>query len=130
MFFPLHILFMTVSTLGIVAGISTAVFFRRKKNWLNIHKSVNALSLLGISAGIFMAFLYVSSSGGKHINGFHQVSGLAAFTFALITLLLGFYQFKAINKPPVRTAHRWLGRVSILMFLTAIISGLIFINIL
>jgi hypothetical protein len=45
-------------------------------------------------------------------------------------LLLGLYQFKAKNKSAVRTAHRWLGRFSLLLFLTAITLGLILINIL
>lgn len=128
MFFFLHILFMVISTLGIVAGICVAMFFRRKKNWLTIHKSVNSLGLIGLSTGLIMAFLYVANSGNKHMDGFHQVAGLVAFALALMTLLLGFYQFKAKNKSAARTGHRWTGRVSVLMFLITIILGLVLIN--
>jgi hypothetical protein len=129
MFLILHVLLMVTSTLGIIAGVGTAMFFRKKKNWLKIHKSFNLLSLFGITAGIIMAFIYVSGTGGEHIDGLHQIIGLTAFISAVVTMLLGFYQFKAKNKSAIRATHRWLGRFSLLMFLTAIILGLILINI-
>jgi Eukaryotic cytochrome b561 len=130
MFFILHILFMATATLGIIAGVSAAMFFRKKRNWLKVHKYFNSFSLLGMSAGITMAFIYVSGTNGEHIDGLHQLIGLTAFNFAVATLLLGLYQFKAKNKLAVRTTHRWLGRFSLLLFLTAITLGLILINIL
>jgi hypothetical protein len=130
MFFILHVLLMATATLGIIAGVSAAMFFRKKKNWLKVHKYFNSFSLLGMSAGIIMAFIYVSGTNGEHIDGLHQLIGLTAFNFAVATLLLGLYQFKAKNKLTVRTTHRWLGRFSLLLFLTAITLGLILINIL
>ena len=130
MFLILHILLMAISTLGIITGVSAAMFFRKNKNWLKVHKYFNSFSLLGISAGIIMAFIYVSSTNGKHIDGLHQITGLTALNFAVATLLLGLYQFKAKNKLSVRITHRWLGRFSLLLFLTAITLGLILINIL
>jgi hypothetical protein len=129
MFFTLHILLMAISTLGIIAGVSAAMFLRKKRSWLKIHKYLNSFSLLGISAGIIMAFIYVFGTNGEHIDGLHQLIGLTAFNFAIATLLLGLYQFKAKNKLTVRTTHRWLGRFSLLLFLTAIILGLMLINI-
>jgi hypothetical protein len=129
MFFALHILLMAISTLGIIAGVSAAMFFRKKKNWLKIHKFFNLFSLFGITTGLIMAFIYVSSTGGEHLDGFHQIIGLTAFISAAVTMFLGFYQFKAKNKPAIRATHRWLGRLSLMMFLTAIIMGLILINI-
>ena len=130
MFFILHVLLMAMSTLGIITGVSAALFFRKKRSWLKIHKYLNSFSLLGMSVGIIMAFIYVSSTNGKHIDGLHQLIGLTAFNFAVATLLLGLYQFKAKNKLAVRTTHRWLGRFSLLLFLMAITLGLILINIL
>jgi hypothetical protein len=130
MFFILHILLMATATMGTIAGISAAIFFRKKKNWLKVHKYSNSFSLLGMSAGIIMAFIYVSGTNGEHIDGLHQIIGLTAFNFAVATLILGLYQFKAKNKSAARTTHRWLGRFSLLLFLTAITLGLILINIL
>ena len=130
MFFFLHILLMAIATLGIIIGVGAAIFFRKKSYWLKIHKSLNAFSLLGISAGIIMAVAYVFGAGGKHIDGLHQIIGLAAFIIASVTLLLGFYQFKAKNKIALRSTHRLLGRFSLVLLLTAIMLGLKLINIL
>jgi len=129
MFFILHILLMATATLGIIAGVSAAMFFRKKRSWLNMHKYLNSFSLMVMSAGIITAFIYVSSTNGEHIAGLHQLIGLTALNFSVATLLLGLYQFKANNKSALRTAHRWLGRFSLLLFLTAITLGLILINI-
>jgi len=120
---------MAIATPGIIIGVGTAIFFRKKSNWLKIHKSLNTFSLLGISAGLIMAVIYVSSTGGKHIDGLHQLIGVAVFIFAGVTLFLGFYQFKAKNKLAVRTTHRLLGRFSLVLLLTAIMLGLKLINI-
>jgi hypothetical protein len=175
MFFILHVLLMATATTGIIAGVSAAMFFRKNKNWLKVHKYLNSFSLSGISAGVIMAFIFVSGTKGEHIDGLHQITGLTAFNFAVATLLLGLYQFKAknhgdetpkqaletdskarfgVSSPPlrgivqlansvalrfrnwsfnnklaVRTAHRWLGRFSLLLLLTAITLGLMLINI-
>jgi hypothetical protein len=129
MFFPLHITMMAIAILGIIIGVGTAIFFRKKSNWLKIHKSFNFFSLLGITAGIIMAVIYVSSTGGKHIDGLHQFIGSAAFVFAVVTLFLGYYQFKAKNKVTLRSIHRLLGRFSLVLLLTAIMLGLKLIHI-
>ncbi|MGA9109882.1 MAG: hypothetical protein WB290_06250 [Smithella sp.] len=125
MFFPLHVSFMAIATSALIAGVSAAIFFRKNKYWLKIHKSFNSFGLFGIAAGIIMAFFYVSGTDGKHIDGPHQINGLAAFILILITLMLGFYQSKAKNKLAVRTAHRLLGRFSLLLLLTTVTLGLI-----
>ena len=80
-------------------------------------------------AGIIMAVIYVSQSGGKHLGGIHQLAGLAAFILSGLTMSVGFYQFKAKNKSAVRTTHRWLGRFSLLLLLTTVTLGLKLINI-
>jgi len=129
MFFILHILLMATATMGIIAGISAAMFFRKKKNWLKIHKTVNASGVAGATVGIIMAVVYISGSGGEHIEGIHPVAGLIAFISAWAALLAGFYQFKAKNKLAVRSLHRWLGRFLLLMLMTAITLGIILINI-
>jgi heme A synthase len=130
MVFFLHMLLMVIATLGIITGVGVAIFFRKKSNWLKIHKSFNFFSLLGMSVGIGMAVIYVSSAGDKHIDGLHQLIGLSAFILAVVTLFLGFYQFKAKNKIALRSTHRLLGRFSLVLFLTAIMLGLKLINIL
>ena len=63
------------------------------------------------------------------MDGLHQITGLTVFIIAFITLFLGFYQFKAKNKSAARTAHRWLGRLSLLLLPAAIALGLRLVSI-
>lgn len=130
MLFLLHIFLMTTATLGLITGIAFAVFFRKRKNWLSIHKTINSFSCLTMAAGFLMAFMYVSGSSGEHINGLHQLVGLMALMCVGMSLLLGFYQFRAKNKPAARTAHRFMGRLSLPTLIAAVILGLKLINIL
>ncbi|HNY50002.1 MAG TPA: hypothetical protein PLV50_04435 [Smithella sp.] len=130
MFFILHILLMITATSGLIAGVSAAIFFRRRKNWLKFHKTVNALSFGAMTTGIAMAFFYVAGSSGEHLQGLHHVAGLTAFSFSFITLIIGYRQFKVKNKQAFRNMHRWLGRVAVVILLSAAILGLKLINIL
>jgi fucose 4-O-acetylase-like acetyltransferase len=120
---------MAAATLAIIAGVSTAMFLRKKKSWLKIHKLFNSAGILLITVGVTMAVIYISGTSNKHFNGFHQITGLITFVFAVTTFRLGLYQFKAKNKSAARMAHRWLGRVSLVMLLMAVILGLMLINI-
>lgn len=130
MFFFLHILFMSVSALLIIAGVCTAIFLRRKKTWLTIHRSFNVTGLIGMLLGMGLAFLYVNASGNKHIGGLHQITGLSTMVFVSVTAFLGFHQFRAKNKTAWRTTHRWFGRFSLGLLIIALILGLMLINIL
>ena len=76
-----------------------------------------------------MAFLYVAGSSGEHLKGLHQMAGLTAFASSLITLIIGYRQFKVKNKQAFRNLHRWLGRFSAVILLSAVILGLMLINI-
>jgi hypothetical protein len=124
MFFALHILLMAIATLGILAGVGAAMFFRSRKNWLKIHKTINSSSFVLAVAGIICAFIYTMNSSGKHLSGLHQWVGLAAVLSVSVALLLGVNQSKAKNKSAARTAHRFGGRLGVLIFLTAVILGL------
>lgn len=129
MSFFIHIILMAAAVSCIMTGVSAAMFFRRKKYWLKLHKSFNLLGILMMTAGIIMAFIYVSGTGSNHFNEPHHITGLISFISVAATSFLGFYQFKAKNKSAVRMAHRWLGRVSLVMSLLTIVLGLMMINV-
>jgi len=124
MAFFFHMILMALATLCFLVGVGAAVFFRQKQNWLKIHKSFNLSGFLVMIAGAIMAFAYVLESSGKHLGGIHQISGFIAFVLILVTLRLGFYQFKARNKIAIRTIHRWLGRLSLLLVIIVLVLGL------
>ena len=125
-----HLSFMSAAAICLIAGVSVAMFLRKNKNWLNMHKTINLTGVCLLSAGAIMAVAGVASGSGDHFAGLHQRIGLAVLVLVSLTAFLGFYSFKAANKSAVRAAHRWAGRVSIIGILTALVLGLRMIGIL
>ena len=119
-----HMLLMALGTLCFIAGVGVAVFFRKKINWLKVHKYFNSTGFMVLCAGGIMAFTYVAENGGKHLDGIHQIVGFIVIVLTLVTLILGFYQFRAENKIAVRTTHHWLGRLSLLLVMINLVLGL------
>ena len=120
-----HKLLMVLAVLSIISGVSAAVFFRQRRYWLKAHKAFNSSSVIFLSAGAVMAFLAVWQTNGEHLAGLHPFIGITALGFTIISLLLGFYQFQAKNsRQTLKTLHRWLGRLSLILIISALVSGL------
>jgi len=125
MLFFLHKLLASLAVLSMITGVSAAVFFRRNNRWLKIHKSLNISAVLVLFLGLLTVGTMVFQYEGQHLNGLHPRIGISAFGFALITLLLGFYQFQAGAKAKiVRTLHRVFGRLTLILIIGALILGL------
>lgn len=126
MIFFFHKLLMTLATLCIITGVSAAVFFRHRRYWLKVHKSFNFIASIFLSAGVVMAITAVWQQKGEHFDGFHPIIGSIAFSLAIVSLFLGFYQFHAKNRIQVfKTIHRWLGRLSVFFIIVALLAGLV-----
>ena len=119
-----HLSLMSAAVLCIIAGVGVAMFGRKKRNWLTLHKRINTAGAAGLLIGATMALANVMVSDEHHLAGLHQWFGLAAITLGVLTLYLGFYSFKARNKAYVRAIHRRVGRGAILFMLAAITLGL------
>ena len=116
---------MTLATLCLLTGVSAAVFFRRSRYWLKIHKSFNSIAGIFLFTGGTMAVIMIWQQKGEHLDGFHPITGSIALGLTIINLFLGFYQLKATSeKQAVKTLHRWLGRLSVLLIVIALIAGL------
>ncbi len=120
-----HMILMIAATVCFTVGIASAMFLRKNNYWLKLHKNLNSFGFFLLLTGGVMVFINIVINNGTHFSGLHQQLGLAAITLASVTLFFGFYSFRAINKIIVRAAHRWLGRISFLLMLTALILGLI-----
>jgi len=130
MLIVLHLSLMIAAASCFIAGIGIAMFGRKKKTWLKWHKNFNAAGFCLLACGAAMAFANVVVSGEHHLAWLHQWFGIAALILTAVTLSLGFYSFKAVNKPAARRAHRFAGRLSGLAILSALMLGLILIGIL
>jgi hypothetical protein len=120
-----HMVLMIVAAICFTAGIASAMFLRKKSYWLKMHKKLNSTGFFLLVTSAVMAFTNILINDGTHFHGLHQLIGLSALILTSVTLLFGFYSFKAANKIATRTAHRWLGRISFLLILTVLILGLI-----
>ncbi|PKN05080.1 MAG: hypothetical protein CVU74_03625 [Deltaproteobacteria bacterium HGW-Deltaproteobacteria-9] len=130
MLIVLHLVLMIAAVICFMTGVGVAMFARKRKNWLRLHKAMNTAGVMVVLAGVTMAFVNVVTSAGNHLSGLHQWVGLIAIVLCCLTLYLGFYSFKATNKTAVRAAHRWSGRFSLIAMLTAPILGLMMIGVL
>ncbi|PKN73985.1 MAG: hypothetical protein CVU52_06890 [Deltaproteobacteria bacterium HGW-Deltaproteobacteria-10] len=120
-----HKSLMALATLCLITGVSAAVFFRKNRYWLKIHKAFNSSAAFFMSAGASMAIAAVWQQKGDHLDGLHPVNGSIAIGLTIISLIIGFYSFKAKKRIPVfKTIHRWAGRLSLLLLIVALITGL------
>ena len=120
-----HALPMVLSFILMTAGMLVARYGKKNKKWLAIHKPLGAGgALLGI-LGLVLGFRMVALSTGIHFRVPHAWLGATTLVLAVAAPILGQAMFKVKkNKAEVRKAHRWVGRLAILLMLLTIISGL------
>jgi cation transport ATPase len=112
--------------LCLLTGVSAAVFFRHSRYWLKIHKYFNSISVIFLFSGVTTAVIMVWQKNGEHLDGFHPIFGSITLGLTIVTIFLGFYQFKAKSGiQVVKTFHRWMGRLSLLAVIVALIAGLV-----
>jgi len=111
--------------LCMLTGVSMALFFRKNRSWLKIHRSFNSAAVIFLLAGICLAFIVIRQQEGEHIAGFHPAIGAITLLIAVLSLIFGFYQLQAKNKMRARTIHRLLGYLALPAIIIALISGLV-----
>ncbi|HQL01107.1 MAG TPA: hypothetical protein PK090_10060 [Smithellaceae bacterium] len=129
MLFLFHLIFMSAATLCLITGIWVAMGFRKNRNWLKIHKTLNLTGALIGLAGFAAVAANIITTGGEHFSGLHQQTGLTALMLVCLTVFLGFYSFRAKSKTTVRAFHRWSGRLTLVFVITAAVLGLRMIGI-
>ncbi|HPK53729.1 MAG TPA: hypothetical protein PK114_04660 [Smithellaceae bacterium] len=130
MIFFFHKLFMGVAALFLLTGVSVAVFLRRRRYWLKMHKLLNSCGGMLLLTGGILAAIMVSQQQGEHFAGFHAIAGIIALILTITSFLLGFYQLKAsFAKQTLRNIHRRLGVLSLASIIVALVAGLILVGI-
>ncbi|MBA4395967.1 MAG: hypothetical protein C0394_01045 [Syntrophus sp. (in: bacteria)] len=123
--FYLHAAAMSAGFLLMVAGAGIAGFQRQQRWWLKAHKAFGMTGSLALLPGLVAAFLMVNQDGSGHIRVPHAWGGLSLVFFAFMTLVLGQLQFKIRDKAKqLREKHRLSGRITLVVGLAAILSGL------
>ncbi len=121
----IHAGFMLAGFLAMAGGITVALSARKKRWWLSIHKMCGFTGVLFVILGFIGAIYMVSRYTGTHFAVPHAYLGIVTILCTLFTFTMGIVQFKAgENKAQTRLIHRWSGRVTLLLILVNILSGL------
>jgi cytochrome c biogenesis protein CcdA len=124
-FFYTHTGFMTAGFLLMSTGAATAVFMKRRRWWLSLHKWAGALTVVCFLCGFASAIVMIAVSAGTHFTVAHARLGLLTTALSVLTLLLGHLQFRVRNASgKIRDLHRWSGRITLIFACMAIASGL------
>ncbi|HPD75202.1 MAG TPA: hypothetical protein P5217_01660 [Methanoregulaceae archaeon] len=123
--FPVHAILMTLGFLFFLAGALFPALRKGRHGWLFHHQILASagtiLSLFAFAA----AYLMVGSFGGPHVRVPHAFLGILVIALIVATFLLGFFRTRL--KPytlQAIAAHRWMGRVLLLLMALTIVSGL------
>jgi len=124
--FYLHAGAMGAGFLFMATGAGIARFDRQQRWWLKAHKTFGMTGSFVMLLGLVAAFLMVDQNDSGHIRVPHAWGGLAMIFLAFTTPVLGQLQFKIREKAKqLREKHRWSGRITLIVGLITILSGLL-----
>ena len=123
---PVHIVAMSLAAaLMSVGGIIARYYKKKTKNWLKLHKTFQwSAAILGV-LGIVGGFVMVEVSTGMHFRVGHAVVALVSLILIALAVIVAYGFLKGTkHKKETRIMHRWIGRLTIVSFLTTIVFGL------
>jgi hypothetical protein len=124
-FWIIHATLMVLGSILMLMGMIIARYYKDTTWWFKRHKRIAPAGAAFAIAGLVMGFIMVQMSSGQHFRVPHAFVGLFAIIFALITPTLGLAQFKIKkNKKKIRAAHRWSGRITIILMFLNILFGI------
>jgi len=129
--FYLHVGFMGTAMGSLLTGVAVAMFLRRKRWWLRVHRSIGIVGVAILTAGFLAAILLVSLSGEPHFASLHPRFGGATLSGAFLTPALGFSSFRfPAHAEEIRLLHRVSGRLTGILGMITLLSGLLLSGIL
>jgi len=125
MYFIFHVALMVAGFLAIASGIIVAVFFRTKRWWLQYHRRAGIWGTVCLLIGFLFGVVMVASDAERHFKVIHSQLGAVTTLVACTTAVIGRMQFVIKTQVQrLRTTHRRLGRIVLLMMLAVIVLGL------
>jgi len=123
---PVHAALMGTAALLLVVSMLIARRRKRDNSWLGKHKALGVVGPLLLAVGVGVAYAMVDSFGVDHFSVPHTWVGISAVGLALIMPFLGFSIFWLPGRSSViRPVHVWIGRITLLLLLTAGVSGIL-----
>lgn len=119
-----HGALVTIGFLSLFSGALIASF-RPGRWWLRVHRQLALCGVAFTLSGLVVAIYFVSRAAGTHLEYTHSYIGLTVSLFALLTPSLGLAQFRFMAHAKIlRPAHRWSGRLLLILMLLNIAAGL------
>ena len=121
-----HALLLSVSFLLMLFGATVSRLRKKLRWWLKVHRPIGRigaiLGVIGVGLGLYM----VQVTSGLHFGSVHAFLGVTSICSIAATPLIGQAIFKIKgDKKPVRAAHRWFGRISLVLMACTIVVGLL-----
>ena len=123
-FWPYHAFSMSTGLVLFFSG-AIVIHYRKTKNWYRSHALLQGVGGLSVISGLIIGIFMVARSGTTHLRYFHGILGAGTIALIVSTLIIG-YSITHIPhlKPMIRTAHRWMGRVSMGLVIVNILLGI------
>ena len=122
---PVHATLLILGFFSMVTGVFVAMFKRKEKWWLKLHKNLGLAGATLTVLGLFMGLYMVEEATGVHFRVPHAFLGVITIIFVVTTLLLRFLAMSMKERgKQLMGFHRWSGRITLILMIMAIISGL------
>lgn len=123
-YWPYHAFLVSTGFILMAAGMLTARNKKGRRWWLKAHKTAGlsgaSLAVIGILMAAYLVSTYLEMIFVKET---HAYLGIGAALFVIITPIAGFMQFRRKDMR-IRQAHKWLGRIALILMLGNVIAGL------
>lgn len=120
-----HAVLMGFGLVLLVAGMFVARM-KTQKWWMRGHRAVMlAGAVMTVSALVYGAYM-IQASTGLHFRVVHSYIGLLSLLLTISMVASGLALLRlARSTPAARPAHRWLGRITVLVLFLTVIMGLV-----
>jgi len=124
MLWPYHAALMATAFTLSATGAAVSTFMRKKPWWFKTHRRLEIAGAAFLVLGYAMAAYMIWRMGADPERP-HQMIGGAAVLVVLATAAAGWASLKVRRYGArLRTAHRWAGRLSLVLMLTAALTGM------
>ncbi len=120
---PTHAVLMGTGTAIALVGIIIAIFFRKRPWWLKAHMSFGITGASMVLTGLLVAIYMVEDSGAEHFRVTHGRLGLITGILTLATVCMGYNGVKRKSRK-LRTAHKWVAKLTMVLLIMAVMGGL------
>jgi hypothetical protein len=119
----IHALLMAAGVIVMAIAAFIAMTQRKKRWWLKVHRPFGIAGALSMTAGLITIALIPDGWGSSLIPEIHGIFGGSAIALVCTAPVLGILMFR-LKKKWMWPAHRWAGRLAIIIAFINVTLGL------